>query len=80
MWPHDLSAIFSSLRNLNETFFPPNKKALIYQEVMDFGGGRGITADEYVGLGRVTEFRYGKHLGKYLQLKLGYSEGSVIFK
>ncbi|XP_054717225.1 LOW QUALITY PROTEIN: pancreatic alpha-amylase-like [Uloborus diversus] len=66
MWPHDLSAIYNRLNNLNSVFFGDGKKAFIYQEVIDMGG-EAIKADEYVNFGRVTEFRYGKHLGDVIR-------------
>lgn len=64
MWPQYLSAIYSGLHTLNETFFPPNTKPFIYQEVIDLGG-EAIKSEEYIQFGRVTEFRYGKHLGEF---------------
>lgn len=38
MWPSDLQAIFSGLKNLSTTAFPANTRPFIYQEVIDLGG------------------------------------------
>lgn len=38
MWPEDLKAIYSSVKNLNTDFgFPKNARPYIYQEVIDLG-------------------------------------------
>lgn len=63
MWPSDLEAIYSRLNTLSTVFFPPGLKPFIYQEVIDMGG-EAIKAQEYTRFGRVTEFRFGKNLGK----------------
>ncbi len=42
------------------------QKALIIQEVID-PGNEAIKADEYTGLGRVTEFRYGTQLNRWFR-------------
>ncbi|KAK7084372.1 Pancreatic alpha-amylase 2a5 [Halocaridina rubra] len=63
MWPGDMQAIFDSLDNLRNDVFGANARAFIFQEVIDLGG-EAISAEEYVGNGRVTEFRYGKFLGE----------------
>ena len=62
MWPGDCGVIYG-LNNLNTEFFPAGSRPFIFQEVID-QGGEPITAGEYVGLGRVTEFKYGLELGK----------------
>nr|QDD69459.1 alpha amylase precursor [Cupiennius salei] len=66
MWPGDLSAVYSKMNTLNQTFFPPGLEPFIYQEVIDLGG-EAIKSQEYVGLGRVTEFRFGKQLGDVIR-------------
>jgi len=64
MWPGDMGAILGQLQNLNTAHgFPSGSRALIFQEVIDLGG-EAISGDEYFGLGRVTEFKYGNHLGR----------------
>lgn len=64
MWPGDLKAIADRLNNLpTDKGFPAGARAFIYQEVIDLGG-EPITGAEYVGIGRVTEFKYGKFLGE----------------
>jgi len=64
MWPADMGAILGQLHNLNTAHgFAPGSRALIFQEVIDLGG-EPIKGDEYFGLGRITEFKYGNHLGR----------------
>ncbi|KAA0711465.1 Alpha-amylase 1 [Triplophysa tibetana] len=66
MWPGDLSNVFGRLKSLNTTWFSPDTKPFIYQEVIDLGG-EAIKASEYFELGRVTEFKYGAKLGKVIR-------------
>lgn len=66
MWPGDLFAVYSRLHDLNTSWFPQNSKPFIYQEVID-QGGEPITASEYTGLGRVTEFKYSGKLGTVIR-------------
>ncbi|XP_063062868.1 alpha-amylase-like isoform X1 [Engraulis encrasicolus] len=66
MWPEDLKAIYGRLHNLNTKWFPEGSRPFIYQEVIDLGG-EPITAREYSGLGRVTEFKYGAKLGSVIR-------------
>ncbi|CAG0891410.1 unnamed protein product [Darwinula stevensoni] len=76
MWPGDLGSIFSRLSNLNTNHgFPSGTRPFIFQEVIDLGG-EPITGSEYVGNGRVTEFKYGKFLGEIFrkQNQLQYVE------
>ena len=64
MWPGDLQILADRLNNLpTEKGYPSGARPLIYQEVIDLGG-EPITASQYVGIGRVTEFKYGKFLGE----------------
>ncbi|XP_023225708.1 pancreatic alpha-amylase-like [Centruroides sculpturatus] len=67
MWPSDIKALRDRLKNLNTEFFPPNTRPFVFQEVIDLGGGEAVKADEYLHIGRVTEFRYGKHLGDVIR-------------
>ncbi|XP_040215843.1 pancreatic alpha-amylase-like [Rana temporaria] len=62
MWPGDISNIMSRLSNLNTQWFSSGTRPLIFQEVIDLGG-EAISASEYYGNGRVTEFKYGAKLG-----------------
>jgi len=59
MWPTDLEVIYRNLRSVN---WDSNAKPFIFQEVID-QGGEPITASEYTGLGRVTEFKYCTNVG-----------------
>lgn len=75
MWPGDLSAVYGRLHNLNTKWFPSGSKPFIFQEVIDLGG-EPITSNQYYGIGRVTEFKYGANLGnvirKWNNQKLSY--------
>lgn len=51
MWPGDLAAIYGRLAG----------SPFVFHEVID-QGGEPITAGEYTGMGRVTEFKYGLSL------------------
>lgn len=63
MWPNDLKAIYTNLKNLNTEFgFSPESRPFIYQEVIDLGG-EAISASEYASLGRVTEFKFSLKIG-----------------
>jgi len=53
MWPGDLEAIQSRVNDVNGGGRP-----LFFHEVIDMGG-EAISANEYFGVGKVTEFRYG---------------------
>uniref|UniRef100_A0A8D0CHD8 alpha-amylase n=1 Tax=Scleropages formosus TaxID=113540 RepID=A0A8D0CHD8_SCLFO len=66
MWPGDLDVVYSRLNTLNTRWFQGGAKPLIFQEVIDLGG-EPITASEYFGLGRVTEFKYGAKLGTVIR-------------
>ncbi|XP_043941928.1 alpha-amylase 1B-like isoform X2 [Protopterus annectens] len=70
MWPGDLQAIYSRLKNLNTSWFAEDAKAFIFQEVIDLGG-EAIPASDYFGLGRVTEFKYGAKLGNVVRKWFG---------
>ncbi|MEE6514908.1 hypothetical protein FKM82_023338 [Ascaphus truei] len=62
MWPGDIKAIMDRLANLNTKWFPGGTRPFIFQEVIDLGG-ESISVNEYFGVGRVTEFKYGAKLG-----------------
>ncbi|XP_071983403.1 pancreatic alpha-amylase-like [Engystomops pustulosus] len=66
MWPGDIKAVINRLNNLNTQWFPSGAKPFIYQEVIDLGG-EAISASEYFGNGRVTEFKYGAKLGNVIR-------------
>lgn len=64
MWPEDLKAIFERVDNLNtEHGFAPNSRAFVYQEVIDMGG-EAVSYKEYLGVGRVLDFRYSAEIGR----------------
>lgn len=58
MWPGDLRAVFGRLHDLNSAYFPSGTKPFIFQEVIDMGH-EAISAAEYTGIARVTNFIYG---------------------
>lgn len=63
MWPADLNAIYSRLRNLNEHHgFPSNSQAFIFQEVIDYNGHEAVSKYQYDDIGAVTEFKHGQEL------------------
>jgi len=63
MWPRDLNAILKDVKSLSTTSgFPPGSRPFIYQEVIDLGN-EPIQGSDYFPNGRVTEFKYGMHLG-----------------
>ncbi|KAJ1523467.1 hypothetical protein ONE63_001321 [Megalurothrips usitatus] len=64
MWPEDLKAIFERSNNLSQEHgFAPNTRPFIYQEVIDLGG-EAISYKEYLGVGRVLDFRYSAEIGR----------------
>ncbi|KAI4459934.1 alpha-amylase [Holotrichia oblita] len=64
MWPGDLQIIFNRLSNLNTNHgFAGGSRPFIFQEVIDLGG-EGISRDEYLHLGRITEFRFSAEIGR----------------
>lgn len=64
MWPGDMKAIIDSLDNLPTQWFRAGSRPFVVQEVIDMGAGEPITNDQYIGNGRVTEFRYGMFLSE----------------
>jgi len=70
MWPNDIMALTSRLNNLPTQWFPANTRPYIFQEVIDMGG-EPITANEYTFIGRVTEFKHGKHIGDVVRKNFG---------
>lgn len=58
MWPGDLNAIYSRVKNL-----PSGGRPYIFQEVIDLGG-EPIKKTEYNGLGAVTEFKHSAEIGR----------------
>jgi alpha-amylase len=80
---------FHDLKKIVKDIFKPE---FVYQEVVDMGGHEVIVAQEYFGIGKVNNFRYGRDLGKifssgalselqHLGDSWGYtpSEKSVVF-
>jgi len=64
MWPGDLAVIYNSLNNLNTNHgFASGARPFIYQEVIDLGG-EAVSASEYVGMGRITEFKFSSAIGR----------------
>ncbi|XP_021339726.1 alpha-amylase-like [Mizuhopecten yessoensis] len=63
MWPGDLRSLFGKLTNLNSGVFGSGVKPFIFQEVIDMGS-EPISASEYIGIGRVTNFIFGAKLGQ----------------
>ncbi|XP_064105510.1 alpha-amylase-like [Macrobrachium nipponense] len=62
MWPGDLEAIEGLTKDLNtDKGFPAGARPFFYHEVID-QGGEPITVQEYFGVGRTTEFRFGKKI------------------
>ncbi|XP_078573488.1 alpha-amylase-like [Branchiostoma floridae x Branchiostoma japonicum] len=69
MWPGDLAAIFGRLSDLNTAYFPSGSRPFIFMEVIDLGGV--ISSSEYIHMGRITEFRYGKQIGQIFRKQYG---------
>ncbi|KAL1239153.1 Pancreatic alpha-amylase 2a5 [Trichinella pseudospiralis] len=61
MWPDMLKKIIYQLKPLNSAYFPKNQCPFIFNEVID-QGGEPIKAEEYLDIGRVTNFKYGLDL------------------
>lgn len=61
--------VLDSLPLLHRTF-GDNKRPFIYFEVIDLGG-EPIKNTEYTGIGRVSEFRYGKFLSEVFRKQFG---------
>ncbi|CAF0865526.1 unnamed protein product, partial [Didymodactylos carnosus] len=70
MWPHELNTIISKLNNLPQQTFGSGKRPFIYFEVIDLGG-EPIKNTDYTGMGRVSEFKYGKFLSEVVKKKFG---------
>merc|ERR1719187_2297340 len=61
MWPGDLEAIQARTNDVQG-----GGKALFFHEVIDMGG-EAISVQEYFGVGKVTEFRYGIKLAECIR-------------
>ncbi|XP_037799098.1 alpha-amylase-like [Penaeus monodon] len=62
MWPADLEAIQGLTKDLSTAAgFPSGRRPFFFHEVID-QGGEPITVQEYFGVGRTTEFRFGKKI------------------
>lgn len=55
MWPGDISGVLDKTRDSKF-----GGKPYVFQEVIDLYGSEPIKAEHYVGIGAVTEFKYGK--------------------
>lgn len=66
MWPDHLHAIYENLKNLNQDYFPGSpRRPFIFQEVIDNGKREeAISAFEYTGFARVTNFIFGTELAQ----------------
>ncbi|CAH1281780.1 unnamed protein product [Diabrotica balteata] len=64
MWPADLKAIYSSVKDL--TGHGLSGRPFFYQEVIDLGG-EAVKKTEYNSFGAVLEFKYGAELGNAFQ-------------
>jgi alpha-amylase len=63
MWPDDIKYILDHSNNLNSTVFGQGKRPFVVQEVIDMCGTcEAVQGDDYVGNGRITNFRYGSDL------------------
>ena len=66
MWPEDLKAIYSRMKNLKilgEPRYPLHSRPFIFQEVIDMGN-EGVKKQEYNGIGTIIDFVYGIVLGR----------------
>ncbi|XP_050507592.1 alpha-amylase-like isoform X2 [Diabrotica virgifera virgifera] len=64
MWPTDLKAIYSSVKDLTGPGL--SGRPFFYQEVIDLGG-EAVRKTEYNSFGAVLEFKYGAELGNAFQ-------------
>lgn len=64
----DLEAIFDALRPISDGM---DGMPYVFQEVVDTHDAEVVTAEEYFGVGRVTEFRYG------LEITRVFTEGQL---
>ncbi|VDI54328.1 Hypothetical predicted protein [Mytilus galloprovincialis] len=66
MWPNHLMGIYADLDSLNEKYFPgAQRRPFIFQEVIDNGKNEeAISAFEYTGFARVTNFIFGTELAQ----------------
>jgi len=58
MWPSHISNILGRVKDVTMGGRP-----FVYQEVIDMGG-EAIKGDEYLGSGRITNFKFGRELAK----------------
>lgn len=65
MWPDDLRSIYDNLHDLRQENFGESARPFIFQEVIDYGKHtEAISAFEYTGFARVTNFIFGTELAK----------------
>lgn len=65
-WPQDMKAIISQLKTLNTKYFAKNSQPFFYHEVIQ-NPPFTISADEYLDIGRVIEFRYFRDLSQVIR-------------
>ncbi|XP_012937452.2 alpha-amylase [Aplysia californica] len=61
MWPGDIKAILGKVKNVQQGGRP-----FVYHEVIDMGG-EVIKASEYLDVGRITNFKFGKEVARLFQ-------------
>merc|ERR1711971_125657 len=72
MWPGDLEAIQGMTQDIGGGGRP-----LFFHEVIDMGG-EAISSNEYLGVGKVTEFRYGLKMAQCIRTMTSTAwEGSM---
>jgi len=66
MWPGDLQIVYDGMHDLRSDKWPANKRPFVFSEVID-QGGEPIKDEEYIHLGRVTEFKYCGHIANFFR-------------
>ncbi|VDM48935.1 unnamed protein product [Toxocara canis] len=73
MWPADLKAIVDRVKNLSSDIFGVNQRPFIVHEVID-RGGEAVKLEEYVNIGRYTDFNYGSTIAKAARKEKDFSD------
>uniref|UniRef100_A0A914ZYN9 Alpha-amylase n=1 Tax=Parascaris univalens TaxID=6257 RepID=A0A914ZYN9_PARUN len=63
MWPGDLKSILDGVKNLRNDIFGDNQRPFVVHEVID-RGGEAVKLEEYIEIGRYTDFNYGSTIAK----------------
>ena len=58
IWPADLEAVLDLTDDLDPRWFGPKKRSYVYHEVIDGGNNGDVSAHDYTGIGRVTDFTF----------------------